>query len=70
MAQYPFKPFRGQADLQKMIDLVNSRPAERITDFPSPVDLQELLGVAEIQYNTGLWVDRDGRLAGFDEANP
>jgi ribosomal protein S18 acetylase RimI-like enzyme len=65
MSQFVYIPYTGQAELEKMISLVNSRPAERITDFPSLVDLQEMLGVTEIQANTGLWQDRDGRLAGF-----
>jgi len=60
------RPYAGAADLQAMIDLLIAvRPAERITDYPSIVDLQEMLGTPAIQANTRLWQDADGQLVGF-----
>lgn len=59
------RPFAGPDDLQGMIELVRQRPADQITDFPSIIDLQEMLGVAEIQAHTRLWIGELGRVAGF-----
>ncbi|MBN1810331.1 MAG: GNAT family N-acetyltransferase, partial [Anaerolineae bacterium] len=36
-----------------------------ITDFPSPVDLHELLALSDVQDNTRLWLGADGELVGF-----
>jgi hypothetical protein len=56
----------GAADLQAMIDLlIAARPPERIADYPSVVDLREMLGTSEGRANTRLWEDVDGRLVGF-----
>jgi mycothiol synthase len=58
--------YSGTADLQSMLDLlVAVRPAERITDFPSVVDLRELLALPAVQDNTRLWFDAGDRLVGF-----
>jgi mycothiol synthase len=58
--------YAGTADLQAMIDLLSTvRPAARITDYPSIVDLREMLGVSDTQANTRLWEDADGRLVSF-----
>jgi hypothetical protein len=49
------RPYAGPADLAAMIELlVAVRPAERITDYPSIVDLHEILSRADIQSNTCL----------------
>jgi mycothiol synthase len=66
MTAFTSRPYAGAADLQAMIDLlIAARPPERITDYPSIVDLQELLGGSAIQANTCLWEDAAGRLIGF-----
>jgi len=73
MALYIHQAYAGEADLQAMIDvLVRARPADRIADYPSIVDLQEFLTRPEVQVNTSLWHDAQGRLVGFalvDEFN-
>jgi mycothiol synthase len=49
-----------------MIDLlVAVRPAERIVDYPSIVDLREMLDTSEVQANTSLWEDGNGQLVSF-----
>ena len=66
MKEYTNRLYAGEADLEAMIDLlIATRPAERIADYPSVVDLREMLGASEGQANTQLWEDADGRLAGF-----
>jgi mycothiol synthase len=60
------RSYAGAADLQAMIDLlIAARPAERIADYPSVIDLREMLGTSEVRANTRLWEGADGRLAGF-----
>jgi len=49
-----------------MIDLLIAvRPTERITDYPSIVNLREMLDIPGIQANTHLWQDAGGQLVGF-----
>jgi ribosomal protein S18 acetylase RimI-like enzyme len=57
--------YQGRADQDAMLALVKARPADRFLDFPCLVDITELLGEVEIQANTCLWVDPEGRLAAF-----
>lgn len=52
-------------DLQAMILLVKARPHRLISNFPSPVDLHELLAVADIRDKTHLWEDASGRVVAF-----
>lgn len=59
------RPYAGETDMQAMIALVSLRPPDRITEYPSIVDLQELLSQAEICTHTRLWEDMDGHLIGF-----
>jgi mycothiol synthase len=60
------RPYIGAPDLEAMINLlIAARPAERIADYPGVVDLREMLGTSQVQANTRLWEDADGRLAGF-----
>ena len=60
------QPYAGAEDLQAMIDLLIAvRPAERITDYPSIIDLREALGIPTIQENTRLWVDAEGQVVSF-----
>lgn len=66
MTAFASRPYAGAEDLQSMIDLLIAvRPAERITDYPSIIDLQEALGIPALQENTRLWVDAEGQLVGF-----
>ncbi len=49
-----------------MIDLlVATRAAERITDYPSVVDLQEILALKHVQDNTRLWFAAPEQIVGF-----
>jgi len=60
------RPYSGAEDLQAMLDLLTAvRPAGRITDFPSPVDVRELMALRAVRKNTRLWFDARGALAGF-----
>ena len=45
--------------------LVAVRPADRITDYPSPVDLREILALSNVRDNTRLWFDAEGQIVGF-----
>jgi ribosomal protein S18 acetylase RimI-like enzyme len=60
------RKFSGAQDLQAMLDLlVAVRPPERITDFPSPVDLRELLALNVVQANTRLWFSDNDHMVAF-----
>jgi mycothiol synthase len=53
-------------DLQAMVDLLASiRAAERMADYPSPADLQELLSRGAIEKNTRLWENEAGELVAY-----
>jgi ribosomal protein S18 acetylase RimI-like enzyme len=54
-----------------MLDLlVAVRPADRITDYPSIVDLHELLALSNVQGNTRLWFSDDDEIVGFALVDP
>jgi mycothiol synthase len=59
------EPYSGAVDLQRMLDLVKARPLDRLTDFPSIADLQEMLGPDLSPLNVQLWEETGERLAGF-----
>ncbi len=59
------RPYANQADLEKMIDLTKKRPFTHILDFPSILDLQEMMGTATRQANTVLWETEADGLIGF-----
>lgn len=60
------RAYAGAKDLQSMLDLLIAvRPVERITDYPSIVDLQEMLALTSTQGNTRLWFDAEGQPVGF-----
>lgn len=66
MTAFASRLYAGAADLQAMVDLLTvARPAERIADYPSIVDLHEMLGTPAIQAGTRLWEDATGQLACF-----
>lgn len=59
-------PFRGEPDLQAMIEgLAASRAPDRQDEHPSPSSLREMLSVPAHQEGVRLWRDADARLAGF-----
>ena len=54
-----------------MIDLlVAVRPTDRITDYPSVVDLREALALTNVQGNTRLWFDANDQIVGFAFVDP
>ena len=57
--------YTNQADLEKMIELTKKRPLSHILDFPSILDLQEMMGTAARQANTVLWETEVDELIGF-----
>ena len=60
------RTYSGVKDLQSMLDLlVAVRPADRITDYPSMVDLHETLALTHVQDNTRLWFDAQDQMVGF-----
>lgn len=59
------RPYRGPADLDAILDLVRARPRERILDYPSIADLQELMALPDVCEQTYLWETADHLLAGF-----
>jgi mycothiol synthase len=59
------EPYSGTTDLERMLDLVKARPLDRLTDFPSIADLQEMLGSDHPLLYAQLWEESDERLAGF-----
>jgi mycothiol synthase len=59
------EPYSGAADLQRMLDLVKARPLDRLTEFPSIADLQEMLGSDNPRLHARLWEEAGGNLAGF-----
>lgn len=65
MAAFTSRPYAGDADLQAMIDLVSRRPIRRVMDFPTILDLRQVLGRPREWQNTRLWWDADGQLIGF-----
>jgi len=73
MTSFTSRLYSSSTDLQTVIGLLTaSRPAERITDYPGIVDLQEILARPTIQANTSLWQNASGQSLGFaivDDSN-
>jgi ribosomal protein S18 acetylase RimI-like enzyme len=60
------RPYQGTVDQEAIIQLIaRIRPRQRLADYPSVVDLQELFSLAEVQRRTRLWFQDPGRLAGY-----
>lgn len=56
MVSWNSKPYSGQVDLQKMVDLVHAaRPAHLASAYPGVADLHELMLIPEICSHTCLW---------------
>jgi len=65
------RTYSGGEDLQSMLDLLIAvRPADRIADYPSLVDLREALALTDVQENTRLWFDANDRIVGFAFVDP
>ena len=66
MTELTNRLYTAPDDLQAMLQLLFAvRPATRLTDYPSPVDLRELLALPAVQENTRLWLNSNGRLVAF-----
>jgi mycothiol synthase len=59
------RPYQDAVDLPPLLALVKARPPQRLTDFPSLADLQEMLAVDDPRRKIGLWENVNGNLAGF-----
>ena len=59
------RAYAGADDLPQIVGLLSRvRPPERIADYPSTVDLKELLCLPAIQANTRLWFE-EGQIIAF-----
>ncbi len=71
MTIFTSRTYSGVKDLQSMINLLIAvRPADRVTDYPSIVDLRERLALPNVQDNTGLWFDAHDQMIGFAFVDP
>jgi mycothiol synthase len=60
------RPYQGTADQEAIIELLTRiRPPQRLADYPSLVDLEELFSLPEVRARTRLWITEQGRLAGY-----
>lgn len=58
--------YQDAADLEAIVELLTTaRPRQRLADYPSIVDLQELFSLPEVRQRTRLWFDERDRLAGY-----
>jgi ribosomal protein S18 acetylase RimI-like enzyme len=58
--------FAGASDIAPLVDWVRAlRTPERVTDYPSPIDLPQLLLLPHNQEATRLWIDGSGELLGY-----
>ena len=65
------RAYSGTKHLQSMLDLlVAVRPVDRITDYPSILDLREAFALTPVQDKTRLWFDVQERLVGFAFVDP
>ncbi len=53
-----------ETDLTALLNLIKTRSVERFADYPSLIDLQEMMGIEEIRVNTWIWQDKD-ELSGY-----
>ena len=65
MIDFANRPYGGESDLEALITLVKQRPIERLTEFPSIIDLSQMLRRTEEQQNTQLWEDESGYVVGY-----
>ena len=58
--------FADSSDIPLLVDWVRlERPPERVTDYPSVIDLPELLALSHNQETTRIWFAETGELLGF-----
>ena len=58
--------FAGPSDITSLVDWVRMvRPPARATDYPSIIDLPELLSLPHNQETTRIWFAQTGKLLGF-----
>lgn len=62
---YQTRLYKHPNDLAAVLTFVRLRAASRVDDYPSLVDLQELLGRKEIEANSRLWFANGDHLVGF-----
>ncbi|MEM7029209.1 MAG: GNAT family N-acetyltransferase [Chloroflexota bacterium] len=65
MTHYSYTRYDKNEDLQTLIDVVSQRPPERIADYPSAVDLHEMLGIPEPEAVITVWRDESQAVVGF-----
>jgi mycothiol synthase len=66
MTAYLRRNYRDENDLYAMVELMNTaRPVEWRSDFPTPLDLYELMEGFDIRKNTRLWEDSQEQLAAW-----
>src|SRR5512139_1811316 len=58
--------YQGDPDREAISQLLTrARLPQRLAEYPSLIDLQELLSLSEVRERTRLWFDQDGRLVGY-----
>ncbi|MBN2549050.1 MAG: GNAT family N-acetyltransferase [Anaerolineales bacterium] len=66
MTSWTASGYTNDNDLQQMLDLLlRLRPADWISDYPSPDDLYEMMGLEDMPANTRLWFSKDGQPIAF-----
>jgi ribosomal protein S18 acetylase RimI-like enzyme len=65
------KPYHHPEDFQRLVEFIQSTrsPSWRL-DYPSRMDLEELLVLPEIQHQTSLWENGQGNLMAFALIDP
>ena len=64
--EFTSRSYANTTDLQAMINLLYAtRPVIRLNDYPSEIDLREMLALERQQQHTRLWLTPDGLLAAF-----
>jgi len=60
------RQYLADADLEPLIEfIIAARSPLRLADYPSPMDLREILALPVNQARTRLWLDENGGLAGY-----
>ncbi|MBP7687030.1 MAG: GNAT family N-acetyltransferase [Thermoflexales bacterium] len=63
---FPSSPYTNATDLLAMIGLLSAaRSVNRLGDYPSEIDLREMLGTERQPQHTRLWFSPDGALVAF-----
>ena len=60
------RQYSASSDLELLIRFVTAvRPPLRLADYPSPIDLREILAIPANRARTRLWLNDEGSLAGY-----